>query len=85
MSLSAEQECESVLLKLDFKKGASPLPDGETETTACVVCDEKIAALCTAKHGRSYAKRRGGGRRGRGRGRGRGRRATDPLMSFRDF
>ena len=79
------QECESLLLKLDFKKGAFPLPNGVTETTACVVCDEKIAALCTAKHGRSYAKRRGGGRRGRGRGRGRGRRTGDPLMSFRDF
>ncbi|KAK9917893.1 hypothetical protein WJX75_009329 [Coccomyxa subellipsoidea] len=79
------QSCESVMLKLDFKKGASPLPNSGTETTVCVVCDEKISALCTAKHGRSYAKRRGGGRRGRGRGRGRGRRAGDPLMSFRDF
>lgn len=75
------------MLKLDWKKGSSPLAGEATQTTACVICDEAIAALCTAKHGKSYAKRggRGRGRRGRGRGRGRGRRNVDPLMSFRDF
>lgn len=82
--VAVAQDCESVLLRLDFKKGSSPLQGGQTEVTACVVCDEKVAALCTAKHGRSYARRRGGGR-SRGRRRGRGRRAGDPLMSFRDF
>ncbi|CAK0787024.1 hypothetical protein CVIRNUC_010240 [Coccomyxa viridis] len=80
------QECESAMLRLDFKRGASPLPDGAADITACVVCNELVAKLCTAKHGRSYVnRRRGSGRRGRGRrGRGRGRDAN-PLLSFRDF
>ena len=75
------------MLRLDFRKGASSLPDGATDITACVICDEQIAKLCTAKHGRSYVNRRHrGGRGGRGRrGRGRGRKNEDPLLSFRDF
>ena len=74
------------MLRLDFKRGASPLPDGAADITACVVCNDLVAKLCTAKHGRSYVnRRRGSGRRGRGRrGRGRGRDAN-PLLSFRDF
>ena len=75
------------MLRLDFRKGASPLPGGATDITACVICDEQIAKLCTAKHGRSYVNRRHcGGRSGRSRrGRGRGRRTENPLLSFRDF
>lgn len=56
------------MLRPDFKRGASPLPEGVTETTACVICDEKNSKLGTAKHGRSHVnRRRGSGRRGRGR------------------
>ena len=79
------QECGSKLLDLEWKKGSSPLTDGATSLRACVVCDDRVQPLCTVKHGRAYAARRGGRRGGRGRGRGRGRRREDPLMSFREF
>ncbi|KAI8468313.1 MAG: DNA topoisomerase [Monoraphidium minutum] len=86
------QECASRLVALDFKKGAAPpslLPGGGTAYTGCVACDEPLAELCEVKHGRTWVKRGGGGRRGRGRGRrgrGRGRgRDIDPKMSFDGF
>jgi DNA topoisomerase-3 len=92
-SLSVLQECSSKLLCVEWLKGKSPLPGGSTSYTACVSCDDLLNSLCEVKHGRTFVKRGGGGRRGRGRGRrgrgrgrGRGRdKNVDPKMSFRDF
>jgi len=87
------QDCSSKLLSLEWLKGKSPLPGGSTSYTGCVSCDELLNELSEVKHGRTFVKRGGGGRRGRGRrgrGRGRGRGRSrdknfDPKMSFRDF
>lgn len=85
------EECCSKLLSLDWLKGKSPLPGGSTSYTGCISCDELLSELSDVKHGRTFVKRGGGGRRGRGRGRrGRGRGRSrdknfDPRMSFRDF
>ena len=82
-------ECESALLEVDFNKKTTPLQDGSTLYTGCVLCDELLHSLVEVKHGKSFFKRmgsRGRGRgRGSGRGRGRGGRLDDPKMSFRDF
>jgi hypothetical protein len=59
----------------------------------CMSCEEFLMELCEVKHGRTFVKRGGGGRRGRGRGRGRGRRGrgrgrgkdVDPRMTFDRF
>lgn len=37
--LALALRCGSVLLKVVFNKGKSPLPDGATERKACLVCD----------------------------------------------
>ncbi len=50
------QECSSSLLVLDFKKGASPLPGGETHHVGCVVCSSLLQPLCEVRGtGRSSA------------------------------
>lgn len=85
------EECSSKLLKLDWLKGKSPLPGGETAYTGCLSCEEFLMELCEVKHGRTFVKRGGGGRRGRGRGRGRRGRVrgrgkdVDPRMTFDRF
>jgi DNA topoisomerase-3 len=89
------EECGLAKLNLDWKKGSLPTGIKGVEEgvaySACVVCDEAVAALCEVKHGRAYVRRggrgggRGRGRRGRGRGRGRGGQREDPLMSFHAF
>eukprot|EP00884_Botryococcus_braunii_P010708 jgi/Botrbrau1/19639/Bobra.0003s0009.1 len=84
------EECEANLLALEWRKGHSPLPEGQTAKTGCLQCDELLIKLSDVKHGKSIVKRgrgrgRGRGGRARGRGRGRGRKKEDPLMSFHAF
>lgn len=90
------QQCDKCglrMLKFEFSKLKSPLPNGEVLRTACVVCDDFLNSLTEIVLGRSInitvvrqmrARRaaRGGGR---GRGRGRGRKKGDPKMSFEDW
>lgn len=84
-------ECESTILEVDFNKKTTPLKDGATLYSGCILCDELLHSLVEMKHGKSFFKRMGGRGRGRGRGRGfgsrgrGGRKQMDPKMSFRDF
>ncbi|KAJ9701253.1 hypothetical protein PVL29_006551 [Vitis rotundifolia] len=84
-------ECESTILEVDFNKKTTPLLDGSTLYTGCILCDELLHSLVEMKHGKSFFKRMGSRGRGRGsgrggfRGRGRGGKWDDPKMSFRDF
>lgn len=87
------EKCGLRMLKFEFSKLKSPLPNGEVLRTACVVCDDFLNNLTEIVLGRSInitvvrqmrARRaaRGGGR---GRGRGRGKKRGDPKMSFEDW
>ncbi|TYI61141.1 hypothetical protein E1A91_D10G152000v1 [Gossypium mustelinum] len=89
-------ECDSTIIEVDFNKKTTPLEDGATLHTGCILCDELLHSLVEVKHGKSFS--RGFGARGRGRGRGTGRgrggyrgrgrtagKKVDPRMSFRDF
>ncbi|XP_050236391.1 DNA topoisomerase 3-beta isoform X2 [Mercurialis annua] len=82
-------ECDSTIIEVDFNKNTTPLEDGATLHSGCILCDELLHSLVEVKHGKSFFKRTGGrgrGKGGRGRGRGgRGRGRGDPKMSFRDF
>jgi DNA topoisomerase III len=88
-------ECGVRLITIEFSKLKSPLPNGETTLSGCIVCDDFLNGLCEVvtgrsvnitvlrqlKHRRALAARKGG----RGRGRGKSRNKTDVLMSFSDF
>ncbi|TXG72933.1 hypothetical protein EZV62_001512 [Acer yangbiense] len=85
-------ECDSTIIEVDFNKKTTPLDDGATLYTGCILCDELLHSLIEVKHGKSFFKRMGSRGRGRGGGRGghRGRgwaagKRVDPKMSFRDF
>ncbi|KAH9679958.1 DNA topoisomerase 3-beta [Citrus sinensis] len=85
-------ECGSKIIEIDFNKKTTPLDDGATLHTGCILCDELLHSLIEVKHGKSFFKRLGGRGRGRGAGRGafKGRgwgtgKGVDPKMSFRDF
>ena len=64
--------CGSVLLDVVFNKGKSPLPDGETERKACLVCDatrrppvplnseETFNAQTVSKTGKNFFRRNPG-------------------------
>ncbi|CAN6722764.1 unnamed protein product [Malus baccata var. baccata] len=81
-------DCDSTILEVDFNKKTTPLENGETLYTGCILCDELLHSLVEMKYGKSFfgSRGRGRGRRGghRGRGRGTGKK-VDPRMSFRDF
>ncbi|PON95541.1 DNA topoisomerase, type IA [Trema orientale] len=85
-------DCNSTIIEVDFNKKTTPLEDGSTLYTGCILCDEFLHSLLEMKHGKSFFRRlssrgrgRGAGRGGhRGRGRGAGK-YVDPKMSFRDF
>lgn len=82
-------ECDSAIIEVDFNKNNTPLADGATLYSGCILCDELLHSLIEMKQGKSFFKRmrgrgRGRGRRGRGR-RGGGKQVVDPKMSFRDF
>lgn len=84
-------DCDSTMLQVDFNKKTTPLEDGATLYTGCILCDELLHSLVEVKHGKSFFSRgrgRGRGNRRRGGYRGRGRSSgknVDPKMSFRDF
>ncbi|XP_068665941.1 DNA topoisomerase 3-beta [Aristolochia californica] len=86
-------DCDSTIIEVDFNKNTTPLTDGATLYSGCILCDELLHSLIEMKYGKSFYKRSGGRgpRRGRGRSgsRGRGHRGkgkqVDPRMSFRDF
>uniref|UniRef100_A0A1D1Z473 DNA topoisomerase n=1 Tax=Anthurium amnicola TaxID=1678845 RepID=A0A1D1Z473_9ARAE len=83
-------ECDSAIIEVDFNKKTTPLSDGSTLHSGCILCDELLHSLIEMKHGKSLSRRGGGTGRGRGRwrgnrGRGRGAKQEDPKMSFRDF
>ncbi|BBG93468.1 DNA topoisomerase, type IA, core, partial [Prunus dulcis] len=63
-------ECDSTILEVDFNKKTTPLENGETLYTGCILCDELLHSLVEMKYGKSFFKRMGG--RGRGRGSRRG-------------
>lgn len=85
-------ECNSKIIEVDFNKKTTPLDDGATLHTGCILCDELLHSLVEVKHGKSFfrllrgrGRGRGAGRgafKGKGRGTGKG---VDPKMSFRDF
>ncbi|KAL6185655.1 hypothetical protein ACLB2K_041785 [Fragaria x ananassa] len=81
-------ECDSTIIEVDFNKKTTPLEDGATLYSGCILCDELLHSLVEMKYGKSFfrgSRGRGrGSRRGRGRGRGTGK-MVDPKMSFRDF
>jgi DNA topoisomerase-3 len=66
-------------------------PAAAAAAAGCLSCEEFLMELCEVKHGRTFVKRGGGGRRGRGRGRGRRGRGrgrgkdVDPRMTFDRF
>lgn len=80
-------DCDSTIIEVDFNNKTTPLKDGATLYSGCILCDELLHSLLEMKHGKSFGRR--SRRRGRGRGRGgrsRGNRVKqDPKMSFRDF
>lgn len=85
-------ECDSTIIEVDFNKKTTPLKDGATLHSGCILCDELLHSLIEMKHGKSFfrsrggrGRGRGGGRRGHRGGRGRGGKTEDPKMSFRDF
>ncbi|KAJ8771316.1 hypothetical protein K2173_026493 [Erythroxylum novogranatense] len=68
-------ECDSKIIEVDFNKNHTPLPDGATFYTGCILCDHLLHSLVEVKHGKSFFKRlgsRGRGRAGRGAYRGKG-------------
>ena len=74
--LDTKCECDATLVKVEFNKNDSPLADGETEYTGCVLCDEILnSQLHTGLSKRVHPMfRRGKGRRRGGKRRGRGKR-----------
>ncbi|XP_009371098.1 DNA topoisomerase 3-beta isoform X1 [Pyrus x bretschneideri] len=81
-------DCDSTILEVDFNKKTTPLENGETLYTGCILCDELLHSLVEMKYGKSFFGSRGRGRGRRGGHRGRGRatgKKVDPRMSFRDF
>lgn len=82
-------DCDSTIIEVDFNKNNTPLADGATLYSGCILCDELLHSLIEMKHGKSSFRRFGGRGRGKGRGRGGSRRGgkknVDPKMSFRDF
>lgn len=74
------EECGSSLLKIQFNKNETPLKDGATEYSGCIMCDELLKGMLEIRSGRNKhvslvrhrGRGRGRGRRGRGRGRGAG-------------
>ncbi|KAJ6723650.1 DNA TOPOISOMERASE 3-BETA-1 [Salix koriyanagi] len=82
-------ECDSTIIEVDFNKNTTPLEDGATLHSGCILCDDLLHSLVEVKHGKSFFKRAGRWARARGRGghrgRGRGLGKMDPKMSFRDF
>ena len=82
-------ECGSQSLAVfDFNKTKTPLPDGATTYTGCIVCSDVINSLSEVSLGRTknmQIVRQERAKRAAGRG-GRGRRPPrDPKMSFSDF
>ncbi|XP_020684389.1 DNA topoisomerase 3-beta isoform X2 [Dendrobium catenatum] len=82
-------DCDSLIIEVDFNKKTTPLSDGATLYSGCILCDELLHSLIEMKHGKSFFSRgrgrgRSRGRGGRGRARG-GSKNDDPKMSFRDF
>lgn len=74
-----DEETNDRLIRVEFKAGQSPLPDGELKYTTCFSKDDLLSKIVRVYHGneRTQGVGRGGrgrGRGGRGRGRGRGRR-----------
>lgn len=82
-------ECEERLITVEFNKLKSPLPDGQTTYTGCIVCDDFLSNLTEIVAGRTInitvlrqmkarrmaaMKGRKGRKGGRGGGRGRGKR-----------
>ena len=65
------------MMKVEFKPGQSPLPDGELKHVCCFPTDEVLQGLARVYHGSDRLKAGARGGRGRGRGgrggRGRGR------------
>ncbi|KAG0480933.1 hypothetical protein HPP92_011791 [Vanilla planifolia] len=81
-------DCDSTIIEVDFNKKTSPLIDGATLHSGCILCDELLHSLIEVKHSKSFFKQARGRGRGRRGGRGRARGCTkleDPKMSFRDF
>ncbi|KAI8538181.1 hypothetical protein RHMOL_Rhmol09G0082200 [Rhododendron molle] len=82
-------ECDSTIIEVDFNKKTTPLQDGTTLYSGCILCDELLHSLVEMKYGKSFSKRIGGRGRMRGKGRGGrgrgGRKPEDPKMSFRGF
>jgi len=71
-----DEESEVRKVQIEYKEGASPLPDKASKHTTCLASDEVLKSLMRIFHGseRTKSHGRGGcGRGGRGRGRGRGR------------
>ena len=74
------EECGSSLLKIQFNRNETPLKDGATEYSGCIMCDELLKGMLEIRSGRNKhvsmvrhrGRGRGRGRRGRGRGRGAG-------------
>ncbi|CAJ1433993.1 unnamed protein product [Effrenium voratum] len=62
------EECGSVLLEVIFNKGKSPLPDGELERKACLVCDEIFNTHTVSKTGKNFFRRNPGKGKGKGKG-----------------
>ena len=58
------------LLRVEFQRGRSPLPDGSTVHEGCVLSDQLIADLCDAAAGDRAGRGDGGGKAGKGKGRG---------------
>ncbi|KAK3027352.1 hypothetical protein RJ639_041593 [Escallonia herrerae] len=65
-------ECDTTIIEVDFNKKTTPLEDGATLHSGCILCDELLHSLVEMKHGKSFFKRGRGRGRGRGRARGRG-------------
>lgn len=67
-------ECESQLLKVEYKEGKTKLPGEKIVAEGCIYCNPDLNALVEKSHAVLLKARRGGGAAGRGgRGRGRGR------------
>ena len=79
-------------LKVEFKKGKSPMRDGAEEDVGCFLTNTELRDMMVVHHGSERLKwslrrrpGRGRGRRGRGRGRGRRSKHSDPRMTFDGF
>jgi len=62
------EECGSKMLTVIFNKTKSPLPDGETEKTACLACDELFNSLTTSGTSKGFFRRNPGKGKGKGKG-----------------